>query len=133
MENITSAMELKNAIQLLEVEQSFKGQLLKEQFYITYESLKPVNILRSTLKDIISTPNVIDNILGTTIGLASGYLSKKIVVGTSANIVRKLIGSLLQLGITNTVAQHPETIKSFGQYLFQHIFHKKEHKPSQVE
>jgi len=39
MENITSAAGLKNAIQLLEAEQADKGQLLKAQFYLTYESL----------------------------------------------------------------------------------------------
>ena len=46
MQNITSTAGLKNAIQLLEAEQAVKGQLLKEQFYITYESLKPVNLLK---------------------------------------------------------------------------------------
>jgi hypothetical protein len=50
MQNITSVNGLKNAIQLLEVEQDLQGQQLKEQFYITYESLRPVNLLRNTLK-----------------------------------------------------------------------------------
>ena len=126
MQNITSTAELKNAIQLLEAEQAVKGQLLKEQFYLTYESLKPVNLLKSTLKDIASSPYLIDNILGTAMGLATGYLSKKIVVGASGNIFRKLFGSVLQFGVTNVVAQHPDAIKSFGQFIFQHIFRKKE-------
>ena len=126
MQNITSAAGLKNAIQLLEAEQAVKGQLLKEQFYLTYESLKPVNLLKSTLNDIASSPYLIDNILGTAMGLATGYLSKKIFIGASGNIFRKLFGSILQFGVTNVVAQHPDTIKSFGQFIFQHIFRKKE-------
>jgi len=48
--------------------------------------LKPVNLLKSTLKDITSSPYLIDNILGTTIDLATGYLSKKLVVRASGNI-----------------------------------------------
>ena len=86
MENITSKNSLKNAIQLLEVEQAIQGQLLKEQFYLTCESLKPVNLIKSTLKDIVLSPNLIDRILGNAIGLATGYLSKKIFIGTSGNI-----------------------------------------------
>ena len=125
MQNITSTAGLKNAIQLLEAEQAIKGQLLKEQFYLTYESLKPVNLIKSTLNDIATSPYLIDNILGTAMGLASGYLSKRIFVGASGNMIRKLLGSVLQFGVTNVVAQHPDTIKSFGQSSF-NIFQKKE-------
>ena len=126
MQNITSATELKDAIQLLEVEQAVKRQLLKEQFHITYESLKPINILKSTLKDIISAPSLPENILGAAIGLASGYLTKKIAVGFSGNIFRKLMGSVLQFGVTNVVARNPEAIKSFGNFIIQHFLRKKE-------
>lgn len=126
MQNITSVAELKNSILLLEDEQAVKGQLLKEQFLITYESLKPLNLLRNTLKEISTSPYLIDNILGTATGLATGYLSKKVFIGASANIIRKLIGSVLQFGVTTAVAQHPDTIKSLGQFILQHIFRKKE-------
>jgi hypothetical protein len=126
MQNITSSDGLKNAIQLLEAEQAFQGQLLKEQFFVTYQSLRPVNILRNALKDIASTPNLLDNILGTATGIASGYLSKKVFIGASVNLFRKLIGSVLQVGVTNAVAQHPEGIKSLGHLIIQYFLRKKE-------
>jgi len=126
MQNITSTAGLKNAIQLLEIEQVINGQLLKEQFYITIESLKPINLLKGALKDITASPFLIDNILGTAMGLATGSLSKKIIVGSSGNLFRKLIGSILQLGVTNFVAKHPDAIKSFGQVIFQYFLRKKE-------
>jgi hypothetical protein len=125
MQNITSTAGLKDAIQLLEVEQGFKGQLLKDELLLAYESLKPVNILRSTLKEISSSPYLIDNISGTAMGLLSGFLSKKIFVGTSGNLIRKLIGSFLQFGVTNVVAQNSDVIKSIGHALIQHFFRKK--------
>jgi hypothetical protein len=125
MQNITSAVELKDAIQLLEAEQSIKGQLLREQLFLTYESLKPVNLLKNALKEISSTPYLIDNISGTAMGLLGGFLSKKIFVGASGNLIRKLFGSVLQIGVTNLVAQNSETIKSVGQALIQHFFQKK--------
>jgi hypothetical protein len=51
MEKISSIAGLKNAIQVLEVQQRIKGHELKEQISLTYESLKPVNLIRNTLKD----------------------------------------------------------------------------------
>jgi hypothetical protein len=126
MENITSTTGLKKAIELLEAEQAVKLQRLKEQFYPAYESLKPLSLLKNTLKDIRSSPYLIDNIIGTALGLATGYLSRKMFVGASTKRVRKLIGSILQFGITNVVAQHAESIKSYGRYFFQHIFSKEE-------
>jgi hypothetical protein len=125
MQNITSIAELKNAIQLLEVEQFDKGQLLKEQFFITYESLKPVNLLRRTVNDIASSPYLIDNILGASMGLVSGFVSKKIFIGASGNKLRILLGHVLQLGVTNFVALHPGAIRTIGWSFIQHLTRKK--------
>ena len=119
MENITSLAGLKDAIQLLEVDQGIKGQLLKEQLYIAYENLKPVNLIKHTLKEISSSPYLIDNISGTAMGLLSGFLSKKIFIGSSGNLIRKFIGSVLQFGVTNIVAKNSDVIKSVGQALLQ--------------
>jgi hypothetical protein len=126
MQNITSVAELKNAIQILEVEQNLKGKILKEQFYLVYENFKPVNLLTGTLKDIVKSPYLIDNILGTAMGLATGYLSKKIFIGASGNKIKKIIGSILQFGITNVITQNSDSINTFGRSLFQHFLRKKE-------
>jgi hypothetical protein len=125
MQNITSVVELKNAIGLLEVERDTRGELLKEQFYHAYESLKPVNLLKNTLHDISSSPFLIDNILSTAMGIASGFLTNKIFVGKSGNVVRNLLGSILQFGVTNVVAQHPDSIKSLGEVIMQFFLRKK--------
>jgi hypothetical protein len=126
MQNIKSIRDLQEAIRNLEIEQAAKGLLLKEQFHQTYESLKPVSFLKSTLKDITSSSFLFDNVLSTSIGIASGYLTKKIVIGTSANIFRRLLGTIMQIGVTSTVSQHQEAIKTFGQFIIQHILSKKE-------
>ena len=126
MQNITTSAGLKEAIQLLEVEQEIRGQQLKEQLYIAYESLKPLNLLKHTLKELTSSPYMIDNISGGAMGLVSGFLSKKIFVGASGNLIRKLFGSILQFGITNVVAQNSDSIRSVGQAIFHHFFRKNE-------
>src|SRR4030042_4291984 len=126
MQDITSAAELKNAIQLLEVEQTEKGQQLKKQFFLTFESLKPINLLRNTLNDVATSPFLIDNILGTLMALTRGFLSKKIFLGVSGSIFRKIFGYILQFGVTNFVAQHHDTIKSIGQTAFKYFLSKKQ-------
>ncbi len=125
MEKIVSYEGLKNAIQRVEAEQALTGQLLKNEFHLTIEKLKPVNLLKRSIEDMANSPFLIENIIGNSVGFVSGFLSKKIVIGTSANIFRKLIGSLVQISVTNSVKQHPETIKSIGQFLFQLLFTKK--------
>lgn len=121
MESITNSMELKHAIQLLEAEQAVKQEQLREQFYITYESLKPVNLLRRTINDISTSPDILDNIIGSTMGMASGYLSKKIFVGNSGNIFRKLLGALVQYGISTTVKKNSEGIRLFIMEALKHF------------
>jgi hypothetical protein len=116
MQTITATKRLENAIQLLKIDQAIQKQLLREQFQITYESLKPANLLKSSLKEIVTSPDLITNILSNVIGLTTGYFSNKIVVGTSSNVIRRILGSLLQVGVTNTVTNHPDAIKSIGMY-----------------
>ncbi|MEI7492094.1 MAG: hypothetical protein WCK92_11900 [Bacteroidota bacterium] len=124
MQNITSVSRLKDAIQLLEDRQAFQGQMLKEQVYGTIEALKPGNILKNTISNLVSTPNLVDSVLSTVIGLGTGYLTKKIIIGTSGNIFRKLIGSAFQLGVTAFIAQHPNAVKSAGRFIMQHSVSK---------
>lgn len=126
MQPITSIDDLRKAIELLEVEQKQKGRILNEQFFLTYERFKPVNLITRTITDIAKSPFLIDNIMGTAMGLATGFLSKKLFIAGSGSQLRKLIGTVLQFGVTNVIAQNSEAIKSFGRSLFRNFIHKKE-------
>ena len=53
------------------------------------------------------------------------FMSRAGKIPLIGNLIRKLLGSITQLGVTTVVAQHPDTIKSIGQFIFQHIFHNK--------
>lgn len=125
MEKITSTKELKNAIQLLEVERAISEGLLKEQFYLTIDRFRPINLIKKTLAEVASSQNLVSNIVSTAIGLGTGYVSRKIFVGTSGNIFKKLIGALLQMEVTNEVIRHPEKLKSLVELLFQRIFQRR--------
>lgn len=129
MQEINSETDLNVEIYQLEIKQAEEIILLKEQFLLISESLKPANLFRNTISDMASSPYLIQNIMGTALGLGTGYLSRKILVGAGGNIIKRLFGSLLQFGVTDIVAQHPNTVKSIGVFIFKHVFHKKELKP----
>jgi hypothetical protein len=127
MQNITTVTGLKDAIKALETEQTEKGRLLKEQLVLTYESLKPINILRNTLKDLFTGSHIMEDISGTTFGMVIGYLIKKLFIRESSGKIRRILASVFQLGITKLIAQKAEYIRDVGQVIIQHLFSKTEH------
>lgn len=125
MKNKLNSIELKKSIQILEEEQSVKEELLREQFYLTYESLKPVNLLKNTVKEIISSPSLIENALSTTAGLVAGYISKRLIMGSKATFLKSFIGPIVQLGMANIVAKNPNVHKFIGQFLKKKVDNQK--------
>ena len=124
MKKITSAAELQESILLLEIKQANEGQLLKAQFKITYESLKPVNLIKSTLNELAAEPDFKGDIFNATLSLAAGYLSKKAVVGSTHNPLRQFFGTLLQMGVTSIVSNNIQEIKVGTIHLINNIFKK---------
>jgi hypothetical protein len=84
----------------------------------------PINIIKRTLKKIFGKNDMTDDLSGSAFGIVSGLLLKKIFIGRSGSNIRKLFGSLLQMGISKLVSQNSEVIKSFIQSVFQYFFHK---------
>jgi hypothetical protein len=125
MEKITSAKELKNAIQLLEIEHLRNTQLLKEQFHTSLEVFKPFSLFKKSESNSIASTFLIESVLIPAIGYIGGYMSKKIMMGSSANVFRKIAASIFQSEITHAIVRHPDAIRSFGQLIVQLIFRKK--------
>ncbi|MDX9728539.1 MAG: hypothetical protein RBT50_04685 [Bacteroidales bacterium] len=125
MEPISSRADLRNSIQLLEIEHTANGNQLKAQFYAAYETFKPVNLLRSTLNDITSSPNMIENILGTSLGLAAGLASNLLFKGLAGPGIRKVLSPLLQSGVTSFVAKNTGSLRSKGELALLRIFRNK--------
>jgi hypothetical protein len=111
MENQYTAETLREAIKELEIKQAEEGQLVKEHLLITYENLKPVNILRNIVKDVYSSENYTQDFVEIVAGMTTGFITKKIVVGRSKNPMLKLVGLAIQFGITTLVSKKYYAIK----------------------
>jgi hypothetical protein len=125
MQKITSVLDLKDAIKQLEEEQTVSKQLFKEQLQLTVESLKPINLIRSTIHEAFSSPDFVNNILGAAIGQTAGYVSKKAAFGETRNPIKKLFGSILQTGIAALISTYGETIKETAIIIVKSFFKKK--------
>lgn len=105
LEKIASTTELTSAIKRLERQRFLMEEDLKEEFHIILESLKPTNILKHTIHEVQASTELKHNLLKVAVGLGAGYFSRKLVIGKSAGIVKKALGTALQYGITNFVAK----------------------------
>jgi len=121
MENISSVSELKNAIEFLKVEQAVKGSAVREQFYVVYDSFKPVNLLAGTLNDITRSSFLVENILGLGMGLLTGTMTKSMFIGASSGRIKKILGTVMQYGITNFVANHTGILKTVWESLIKNF------------
>ena len=112
MEKIAVSDRLKNSIKEMEVNRAKSGNLMKKQFDLVAEKAKPANLIKSTISNVVKSPDIAFNVLGLATGMATGFLTKKIVVGSSRSLIRMFLGTTLQLGVTRFIAKHPDTIKS---------------------
>lgn len=114
MEKISTATQLRSAIKNLEAKNEIEGPKLKLVFMDTYESLKLINVVKSTFKEAITSPDLKDNFLSTAIGLGAGYLAKKTIIGKTSNPLKKLLGIVLELTVANKVSHNADSIKTVG-------------------
>lgn len=119
-----ASASLKEAISLLEIRQAEEGRLLKEQLYVTFERLKPVNLIKSAFNEITSSIEIKNSLVNSLISGLTGYLTKRVIVGPTHNIFKKLAGILLQYGVTVVVSRYSETLRNLGLQLIQYLHNK---------
>ncbi len=103
---------LKNQILFLEMQQSNERLQLQDELLGLYESLKPINLIKNTFKELSVSQDIKDNLIGTAMGLAAGIVTKTLIVGDSQNPVKKVIADLVQLEVSNVVSNNAESIQN---------------------
>lgn len=112
MDKIANIDDLNLSILVLEKAQAEQKKMLKEQFNATFESIKPVNLIKNTFKDFAAVPDLKNNILDTSMSIAAGFVSKKLAIGSSSSQLKHFFGSLLQLGVTKVFSDNAAGLKS---------------------
>lgn len=117
MEAIKNSVDLRQAILKLEIQRNDSRAAIHEQVKRGYESIQPSNILKTTFGT-----NAISSLLGsdfirTGLALLIGQLSKAIFVGSSHSWIKKSMGGLLSIGLTNVLARNPAVLNTIGAWL----------------
>lgn len=126
MGTITNSEELNVAIQQLEAQQASDLVELKEQFYKTKQGFKLTNLIKGTFQEVVSEPGLKTDVLNAAIGLTSGILAKKLMIGKTINPLKKLLGFVLEMTVANKVAKNADGIKSVGSNILSSLFRKKQ-------
>ena len=119
---INTSADLKVAIKRLEQQSELQKEIVVEQFHKTYESLKPINLLKSSLNKVVRAPGVVENIINATLGLGAGVFSKKLLIGKSTGILKKLLGAAVEFGVAGLISKNSGSLKSGGINLLSKIF-----------
>ena len=101
---INNYITLQQHIQLLEEKQQLQMVVLKLNLENVYESLQPSNIIKSTIHNVVASTDLKKNIFSTIVGVAGGFISKRILFGPSHSIVKTILGTVLQLAMTSFVS-----------------------------
>ena len=105
LQMIANTSDLDTAIKRLERKRRLQEEEMREHFHIILENLKPTNILKHTLHEVQESTPLKHNLFKVALGLGAGYFSRKLVIGKSAGVVKKALGTALQYGITQFVAK----------------------------
>lgn len=125
MKSITTSADLKNAIRVLELEQKNNLLAIKEEVDLLQESLKPANIIKSTFKKMVDVPDLKAGIVNTVIGVVSGIMTKKLVLGKTHNPISKLLAVAMEMLVANKVTKNADFIRITGSMLLNKFFKKK--------
>jgi len=125
--------KLHESIRLLEIKQAEEGEILKAQFKVTYESLKPVNLIKNSLKEITSSAELKGDLFESVIALVSGFVTRKLMVSSKSNFFIKVLGLIAQFGVTNLIARNADSIREFLSDLIDKFFKPAEEQSPETE
>ncbi|MBK7233020.1 MAG: hypothetical protein IPH93_12360 [Saprospiraceae bacterium] len=131
MEHIQSLTELRAFIQKLEVQQKEDARLLKIEFDQVAENMKPVNLIKNSIKDLAASPDLVQNLLKTVAGFALGYFSKKATLGVGQKPINNILATVLQIFVTNFVTDNAGSFKEKLLNFIQKIKDKFKSKPEE--
>jgi len=72
-------------------------------------------MIRTALKDVVQSPDLRKTAINTAIGIGAGFVGRKLFVGKSTNIFKKISGSAVQFLITNFVRKRIPEMQENGQ------------------
>lgn len=94
-------------------------EVLKTEASEAYQSLRPINLIKSTIDNMTHSPKIMGNLGKAAIGMVTGYLLKKIVFGSSKGVLSNSVGSMFQSLATNLATKNSDKLVEGGLSIFE--------------
>lgn len=123
---ISTVKELEETILELERKKVVQQQLVSAEFKTTVESLKPMNLIRSSVKEI-NANKLARNILKTAGGIGMGLLTNKLAGATLLRGAKpqSMVGGLLKSTLSAAVVSNADKIRAYSNAIMKNIFSNK--------
>ena len=108
---IADKMNLETRIKELQAVHDQQVEDLKVSAGKIADSLSPSAMVKSVLQDVGGSSELRATALDTAIGIGTGFLGRKLYVGSSNNLLKKITGSALQFFLTTLVRNKMPVIR----------------------
>jgi hypothetical protein len=125
---ITNSEELEEAIAALELKAEAQKREIAEAFSVVSVNLQPLNLVKNGFRSVFSGEHK-GELLNALIGLGSGLLSRKLILGKTNGFVGKTVGKAIQWGMAGLVSQNAEKIKEKAGGIIDRLFKRKAKSP----
>ncbi|MEX1002614.1 MAG: hypothetical protein WDZ35_10910 [Crocinitomicaceae bacterium] len=133
MSKISNINELQARIIELQLQGKEEGVALKAELSFIIDNIHPIQLLTHGFKEIINSPEVKSELFSLSLGMSSGYVAKKLVIGKSENTLQHIAGNVLGMLVTKNVALHSDEIRSTTFSLLKSLFVKKKSQEEQED
>jgi hypothetical protein len=121
---VTPKEELARAIAELKQKEAVQKKDIEETYAAVADNLKPLNLVKSGVRSIFSGEHKEDLVNGL-IGLGTGFLSRKLLLGRRNGVIGKTIGNAIQWGMAGFVSKNADKIKEKAGEIIDKLFKKK--------
>jgi hypothetical protein len=108
---IADKMNLETRIKELQAVHDQQVEDLKVSAGKIADSVSPSAMVKSVLQDVGASSELRATALDTAIGIGTGFLGRKLYVGSSNNLLKKITGSALQFFLTTLVRNKMPVIR----------------------
>jgi hypothetical protein len=123
MNELVDKLNLK--ISELENKQKETLYLLKEDLNDIVQKLSPIEIIKNVFENDPENERLGQTLIHNVIGITTGFISKKLMIGSTKNPMKRMLGSMIEFTIAKFVSNHSDRIQALGQVLLKRYTDKK--------
>jgi hypothetical protein len=124
MNNNKELFDIEERIIELTIKNNRDRQEVVLAYKIAMNEIQPMNLIKSSLQDLISTPGLGKALLTTGLGMAANYVSHQIANENEKHQQKSTLGTILQVGISALTSENPQNYKSIGLLLIKSLINK---------